>query len=99
MGTVVKPTIGRVMWFYKFVTGGGHKGPMAALVAYVHSDSIVNLAVADEDGKMRNETSVQVVQEGQDVPTNNYATWMPYQIGQAAKTEAAEAALKKEGLV
>jgi hypothetical protein len=83
---MIKPTVGRVMWYYKYAGGAGlNKGPLAALVAFVHSDSRVNLAVADENGNMRSETSVPVVQEGEAIPPCSYCTWMPYQIGQAKK--------------
>ena len=88
---MIKPTVGRVVWFYKWVSGDQHKGPLAAHVAFVHSDSMVNLMVIDENGNPRSETSVSLVQEGAPVPQGNYCEWMPYQKGQAAKTEALEA--------
>ena len=91
---MIKPTVGRVVWFYKYVTGQGHKGPLAAHVAYVHSDMRVNLMVIDENGNPRSETSVRLIQEGEEAPTRNYCEWMPYQKGQATKTEALEAELK-----
>lgn len=87
---MIKPTVGRVVWFYKYVPGQGHKGPLAAHVAYVHSDSMVNLMVIDENGLPRSETSVYLRQEGNEAPQSNYCEWMPYQKGQAAKTEALE---------
>jgi hypothetical protein len=91
---MIKPTVGRVVWFYKYATGQGHKGPLAALVAWVHSDMCVNLAVSDENGNMRSETSVRLIQENDEVPQSDYCGWMPYQVGQAKKTEALESQLK-----
>lgn len=90
---MIKPTVGRVVWFYKYVSGQGHKGPLAAHVAFVHSDSMVNLMVIDENGVPRSETSVRLSQEGNDTPQHDYCEWMPYQKGQADKTEALEAKL------
>ena len=86
---MIKPTVGRVVWFFKYVQGQGHKGPLAAHVAFVHSDSMLNLMVIDENGNPHSETSVHLVQE-EPAPNNNYCCWMPYQKGQAAKTEELE---------
>jgi hypothetical protein len=96
---LITPTVGRVVWFRpkntEFRGDNGnclcHDGiaPLAALVAYVHSDTVVNLSVIDHAGRQFPVTSVTLVQDGD--PTENlafYAEWMPYQKGQAAKTEA-----------
>ena len=88
---IIKPTVGRVVWFYKYVPGQGHKGPLAAHVCRVWSDGMVNLMVIDQDGNPHPETSVALVQEGHEAPQANYCGWMPYQIGQAAKHEAQKA--------
>lgn len=94
---MIKPTVGRVVWFYKYVSGAGsHKGPLAGHVAFVHGDDMLNLMVIDENGHPRSETSVLLLQDdSQVVPNRDYCTWMPYQKGQAAKTEALEAQLGK----
>lgn len=84
---MIKPTVGRVVWFYVYGQGQGHKGPLAALVTKVWSDRVVNLAIFDEDGSQWPQTSVRLVQENEETPGSNYCTWMPYQIGQAKKTE------------
>ena len=81
---MILPTVGRVVWFYKYSQGQGHKGPLAAHVAHVHGDDCVNLMVIDQNGSPRSETSVKLVQEDDEAPTNDYCTWMPYQKGQAA---------------
>lgn len=90
---MIKPTVGRVVWFYKYIPSQGYKGPLAGHVAFVHSDTMVNLMVIDENGHPRSETSVLLVQDGQP-PSGDYCTWMPYQKGQAAKTEALETQLR-----
>lgn len=83
---MIKPTIGRVVWYYKFLgTGKGHEGPHAALVARVWNDSMLNLSVATYEGEMQSHTSVKLIQEWEEVPQQDYCGWMPYQIGQAKK--------------
>lgn len=90
MATIIKPTIGRVVWFHPATNsaeGGFYPAPIcAAIVAYVHSDSCVNLAVFDANGNAHSKCSVALVQDGEAPPENGYyAEWMPYQKGQAAK--------------
>lgn len=94
---MINPTIGRVVWFYHYVPSQGHKGPMAAHVCHVVSDSRINLMVIDEYGNTHGESSVLLLQDDTATapPLENYCTWMPYQKGQAAKTEALEAAVAK----
>jgi hypothetical protein len=84
---MISPTVGRVVWFFKYVPGQGHKGPLAAHVCKVHSDRYVNLMVIDEEGIPRAEKTVYLVQENEESPASDYCCWMPYQIGQAKKTE------------
>ncbi len=56
---------------------------------------MVNLAVFDANGFARGETSVLLVQDGYGNPGGGaWCTWMPYQKGQAAKTEALEAQIR-----
>jgi hypothetical protein len=66
---------------------------LAGHVAYVHNDELVNLMVIDDGGNTRPEKQVILLQEDSQRPTGDYCTWMPYQKGQAAKTEALEAKL------
>lgn len=88
---MIKPTIGRVVWY--FPSGDNSEvvkyddQPMAATVAYVHNDHMVNLSVVDHAGNQHACTSVRLVQEGEECPNGAYCEWMPYQKGQAAKTE------------
>ena len=87
--TVIKPTIGRVVWFYETNEQQKISQANAALVCFVHSDKLVNLAVFSKDGSPSPYTSVTLVQEGEAAPKGMFATWMPYQIGQAAKHQGA----------
>jgi len=85
---MIVPTVGRVVWYR---THGGAP-EQAAIVCKVHGDRMVNLAVFDQDGHTHALTSVKLVQEGDPVPDDSwgYCEWMPYQKGQAAKTEQLE---------
>ena len=92
----IKPSVGRVVWFHPSATDPiniNGSGPLAALIAYVHSDSMVNLAVFDGNGDAQSRTSVTLIQEGEDRPVGLFCEWMPFQKGQAAKTEAVETKL------
>lgn len=82
-----------MVWYYK----GGladvleETQPRAAIVAYVHNERLVNLAVFDRDGSTSGLTCVPLVQEGDDaegMSRLDFACWMPYQVGQAKKHEA-----------
>lgn len=99
---MIKPTVGRVLWYWpttQDVTEGmfaypGSDQPFAATVAFVHSDHMVNLQVTDHRGACHEKRSVTLLQEGDTVRRvkDGYAEWMPYQKGQAAKTEQFEKA-------
>jgi hypothetical protein len=91
---VIKPTIGRVVWLHR-PDSIDQSQPEAALVTYVHSDTCINVAGFTANGSHFSSTSVYLDQG--DTPRPEwailYAEWMPYQKGQAAKTEALESAL------
>lgn len=101
---MITPTIGRIVWYRRgpgeaviAQHGGAFGSPRpacAAIVIYVWSDTMVNLVVFDHNGTMHIRTSVELCQ-GDTVPSGReYCEWMPYQKGQAAKTEALEAQIK-----
>lgn len=83
---MIKPTNGRVLWFYARVDVDQ---PEAAMVTWVHSDRLVNLIVHNPHGVSRGETSVYLVQDDADIDeaikngNGRFARWMPYQTGQA----------------
>ena len=95
---IIKPTVGRVVLFHPSELTGEASfvrhpddQPYAAIIARVWSDSMVNLTVMDANGDPHSRTSVPLVQDSDSRPGNGfYCEWMPYQKGQAAKTEAAE---------
>lgn len=92
---MIPPTIGRVVWFTPSVndeTRFDVKQPLAAFVTYVWHDRLVNLTVFSQDGTTApaQKTSVTLLQDDDLKPETGYfASWMPYQKGQAAKAEAA----------
>jgi len=97
---MIKPTVGRVVHYYPAADDLGAKPaqgqPLAALIARVWSDACVNLAYMDANGVSYNKTSVLLVQDDDAArPGSGYCAWMPYQKGQAAKTEALENAIAK----
>ncbi|MED5607793.1 hypothetical protein OSS47_28280 [Pseudomonas citronellolis] len=96
---MIKPTVGRVVWFFptaaymrsRHLVFSDQSQPLAATIVYVHNDRMVNLVVSDQSGAGFGVSSVELVQEGVPVPAGSfYCTWMPYQKGQAAKTESLE---------
>lgn len=95
---MIPPTIGRVVWFTPSVNDDSRfdvKQPLAAFVTYVWHDRLVNLTVFSQDGTTppAQKTSVMLLQDDDLKPETGYfASWMPYQKGQAAKAEAAEKA-------
>lgn len=101
----INPTIGRVVHFNPTMGHAEKLGmvyrcqgtPMDAHIVYVWPSGLVNLAVFDHDGIPHAVTSVKLLQDADQAPLNeqgqlveSYCTWMPFQKGQAAKTEQAE---------
>lgn len=93
---MIKPTVGRVVWYTPHVDSDARwdkEQPLSASIAYVHGDRCVNIAYIDQAGVSHPSTSVKLLQDGDAKPESGcYCEWMPYQKGQAAKTEQLEAA-------
>lgn len=99
INTKTVPTIGRIVWYWPSPSDlkphlmafemppGADAQPMAAQIAYVHSDTLVNLSVTDHLGVLHSRTSVHLAQDDEKpIPTNiAFATWMPYQTAQHAQ--------------
>jgi hypothetical protein len=96
---MIIPTVGRVVLFYKHGKTQKDAGeqPEAAIIAHVWSDTCVNLAYFDANGVAHNATSVPLYHWEGDRPECFFCEWMPYQKGQAAKTEELEGKLKANG--
>ncbi len=91
---MIKPTIGRMVWYWPDGRRTAQNAqPLSANVAYVHGDRLINIGYLDALGVAHSATSVHLTQDGDDVldPAIPYCEWMPYQKGQAAKTEQLEA--------
>ena len=99
---MIKPTVGRIVLYTpQPIDGLAQNGdqPLAAIVTAVWSDTCVNLTVFDANGIPANRTSVLLLQDdaarpvrldeetGEEVETGYFCEWMPYQVGQAAKTD------------
>lgn len=98
---MIPPTVGRMVWFTPSKIDDDRHDltqPLAAIIASVWSDRMINIAYFDQDGVSGNETSVALLQDDDSKPGNGrFCTWMPYQLGQAAKTEAVQAQLASTG--
>lgn len=95
----IKPTVGRVVWYYPSKNDPGVQlpgQPHAASVAAVHNDSCVNLSIVDSNGVSYSKTSVLLYQGDGPKPDSDYAEWMPYQVGQAKKHDTSVAGLAEE---
>jgi hypothetical protein len=105
----IKPTIGRKVYYLplreasylkdrsndndmvQFVGSDGGTPPLDATVVYVWNDICVNLLVTDHMGHMFRRQNVAINCAPDVLPR---AEWMPYQKGQAAKTEQAQSQLE-----
>lgn len=90
---MISPTVARMVWFYHSAadkTAGVQPHP--AVVTYVHSDTVINVAGWHPNGTPFSATNLALVQDGPPPDHIPFAEWMPYQKGQAAKTEEAEKA-------
>lgn len=90
---MIKPTIGRVVWFWPDPNWEGVLAvdqPWKADIVFVHTDNLVNVAGFRHDGEPFKQGTVLLYQDEGPVPKGVHAQWMPYQKGQAAKTETLE---------
>lgn len=94
----MKPTVGRKVWYFP---GPGdemmHRNlsdPLDATIIAVHNDVIINAFIIDASGFSHVRHSVELLDPADPtIPNNGHCEWMPYQIGQAAKTEELQAKL------
>jgi hypothetical protein len=92
---MIMPTVGRIVWYHRHVDAGRDPNgqPLAAILAKVIDERIINLTVCNADGTTFPALHVPLLQEGDQLedPNAAYAEWTPYQKGQAAKTEQLQA--------
>lgn len=96
--SVIAPSPGRILWYY--APAGDSLGcpdePLPAIVTKVHNERLVNVSVFSPDGAgVFGRSEVALVQDGDAKPEGRYVAWMPYQQGQAAKTQAVEGSALK----
>lgn len=82
------PTVGRVVYYKSYGTPGGEYGSedRASIITKVHNETCIDLCVFNPTGLFFNTSVSQGDKGGQ-------WDWMPYQKGQASKTEEIEAEL------
>lgn len=81
---MIKPTVGRVVWFYDNGKNMAGVQPQAGIVTYVHSDRMINIAAFDPNGLNYSVTSVPLLQDADQPPEmQRFCMWMPYQVAQA----------------
>jgi len=89
---MITPTVGRIVWFRaKLQEGLPQDTPeRAAIVVGVLGDRAINVLVFDFDGHAVPMLNVLLLQDDDSPPTAvSYCQWMPYQKGQALKSEQA----------
>jgi hypothetical protein len=92
------PTIGLVVLVHSRQAGA--TGPWPCLVTKVWGDRCINAAGFNEWGTAIAFSSLKLLQDDdQPEEFGPYAEWMPYQKGQAAKTEALERQVSDIGSV
>jgi hypothetical protein len=94
--SMITPTIGRVILVHARAQGA--TGPWPCLVTKVWGDRCINAAGFNEWGTTVSYSSLRLLQDDDAAPEHGeYAEWMPYQKGQAAKTEALEQQVRDIG--
>jgi len=97
MSNVIKPTVGRKVWYRPSANDVVGPVPMSvagdqpldATVIATWGDRMVNVLVTDVVGKQFPVLSVTLLQEGDEKPAaGRYVEWMPYQQGQVRKDAA-----------
>lgn len=98
MSKIIKPTVGRKVWYrpsksdkvgpIPMVTAGDQ--PLDATIIAVWGDRMINVLVTDTMGKQFPVLSVTLIQPGDNpvvdaegVPVGRYCEWLPYQVATA----------------
>lgn len=96
----IEPTIGRVVHYYHRdpahddpETEAPIIGPQTALLCGINEDGTINVCHFDDQGNARPATNILLIQDEDGEPdeeTLSWCEWMPFQKGQAQKTEQLE---------
>lgn len=98
----IAPSIGRKVWFFSGSTTGAQDPKQAfdATVIFVHNPTTVNLVATNHWGTSMSLASVQLrdptPEDTHGKEPFGYATWMPYQVGQAGMAAAKKEAREEE---
>jgi hypothetical protein len=85
----IEPTVGRTIHYHPAADHPDAGQLLTAFICKVNADGTVNLAIFDSCGHQFSRQRVPLMQDDV-VPLDagsQYCRWMPYQLGQAAKTE------------
>ena len=82
----IEPTVGRVVHYHPGPDHPNHGEILVALICKVNDDGTENLAIFDSCGRQFSRQRVRYAETQGDDFTGHWS-WMPYQLGQAAKTE------------
>lgn len=90
---MIKPTVGRKLWYYPPNWKPGQQ-PLSAEVVYVHNDRCINVAIFNVDGSLffrpESNRNVLLLQDDDLAPSGgDYCAWMQYQKEQAQKEKGA----------
>jgi hypothetical protein len=86
---MIKPTVGRIVLVWRMQTEDDSQ-PEAARIVFVNSDTSINVVGESKSGMRFFLPDLHLRQEAHEQLPWPFADWMPYQKGQAAKTEALE---------
>lgn len=94
---MIKPTNGRIVWFHPAADDNslfwGDEEPLAAIVTWVYDDRCINVCAFSRGGTPHPRQAVRLLQgEDSEPGFGAFATWMPYQVGQAKKHATEDAA-------
>lgn len=88
---MIPPSIGRKVWYWPVgepeMVQFDDEVPLDATIIFPENVECVNLRITDHAGGTHIRTNALLHQGQVDTrPPSSCATWMPYQLGQAAKT-------------
>lgn len=88
---MIQPTVGRVIWYQPAHEVGGdlQPQPFAGIITFVHDDRMINICAFTPAGTPFAVQDLALLQDDDAAPEEGrFASWMPYQIGQAAAAAA-----------
>ncbi|HUP06801.1 MAG TPA: hypothetical protein VMU47_06610 [Caldimonas sp.] len=97
---MIEPTVGRVVWIRDRPGAISRAQPEVALITFVRGPSYINVVGWNANGHPFNLHEVPLKQDDPEFDTwrqgyqGAFAEWMPYQKGQAARTEQLERAAR-----